>query len=438
MDLTREEKEALINEVRDIISGEIKVETKDAIERINTLIVEKLGRIDDVEKLSKEIAAKLEIKSDPNDDSWKMQRPMLEGMTLDPRELGFEHKAEEKLEPLIFQDASGKEHKALPLKEKLFEGKAEDFSVGKILRAKILGDFTSLNDFETKAAGEGIGSLGGWLISDQVSAKIIDLARNLAVVQRAGGYTIPMETPELRLVKILSDPSTQWLAEHGEISESDWAIAPINLKAMTIGCLVRASIELLEDAANSGNMLANAMGAAIALAVDKVALLGDGVNEPRGLDHCDGVNEISMGVNGGALSNYDPFSNAVEDIADHNGQPGAVIFAPRTFYTLDRLKAATTNQPLVPPQSFIDLKKYVTNQIPITDTQGTSTASSKAFVGDFTQLLYGIRKNLEVEITKEGGTKTFAKCEALIRCRMRLDVAVLRENHFTKIVGIKV
>jgi HK97 family phage major capsid protein len=339
--------------------------------------------------------------------------------------------------PLVFRDAEGKEYKALRPGEPLFtrEG-AEDFSVGKILRARVLGKTAGLNDFETKAAGEGVGSAGGWMVHESVSARIIDLARNLSCVQKAGASTIPMDTPEMRLVKITGDPTAYWVAEHGEITESDWTLEPINLKAMTVGCLIRASLEILEDAPNSGAALQAAMAAAIALEIDRVALLGDGVNEPRGLDLCAGVNLISMGVNGGALTSYDVFSQAVEDVADYNGEANAVIFSPRTYFTLDRLKAATINQPLIPPQSFIDLKKFKTNQIGVVDVQGSATTASKAFVGDFSQILFGIRKPLEVEFTRQGGTGTFAKCETLIRCRMRLDVAVLRENHFTRIVGI--
>jgi len=344
----------------------------------------------------------------------------------------------EDLSPLIFLDAEGKEHRARRASEKLSEGIDEDFSVGKILRARILGDLKGLNDLETKAVGEGIGSLGGWMVPEFVSARIIDLARNLACVQKAGAVTIQMESPEVRLIKILSDPTASWMAEHGEIQESNWEIGPVNLKAQTVGVLVRASLAILEDAQNAGSMLEMAMAAALALAVDRVAILGNGVKEPKGLDLCDGVNQISMGANGAALTDYDPFSVAIEAVADHNGEANAVIFSPRTFFTLDRLKAATTNQPLIPPQSFIDLKKFKTNQIGNTDTQGTATKCSKAFIGDWKNVLYGIRKNLELEFTKQGGTKTFARCEALIRCRMRLDVAVLRENHFTRIAGIKV
>lgn len=418
MDLTKEEKDALFAEFKATIEKGNKAD----IEKINTLIKEKMGKIDALEK---------KLEGSPEDpEAWKENRPFREGMKTDDVDPGG----------LKFMDKDGKIYEAKSLKQKLYTGLPDDFSIGKIFRAKITGDTKGLNDFEKKAIGEGIGAGGGWLISEDVSARLIDLARARSCVNQAGAVTMQMTTAELRLVKLTGDPTAYWVAEHGEISESDWTLAPINLKAMTIGVLVRSSLELLEDAENAGDQIVNSMSAAIALAVDKVALLGDGVNEPRGLDLCTDINKISMGTNGGTLTTYDEFSNAVEDCADNNADliRAAVIFAPRTFYTLDRLKEGTTNAPLPPPQSFADLRKFVTNQIPITDTQGTCTTASKAFIGDFKNVLYGIRKQLEVEITRQGGTKTFAKCEALIRCRMRLDVAILRENHFTRIAGIKV
>lgn len=417
MDLTKEEKEALLAEFK----AEIAADNKADIEKINKLITDTAAEKKSLQDRIDELETKL---GRPGRD---MSAPGL---------AGNENKAEIDPLPLIFQDAAGVEHKALRLGENLFKGKEEDFSVGKILAAKITGNFKGLNDFEKKAIGEGVGAAGGFLLSEMVSAKVIDLARNLSCVQKAGAATIDMPTPELRLVKVTGDPTAYWRAEHGAITESEWTLEPINLKAMTVGVLCRASREILEDAANAGNSLQNSMAAAIALSMDLVALIGNGVTEPRGLDLCGGVNLISMGVNGAALTTYDEFSNAVEDVADNNGIATSVIFAPRTNFTLDRLKEGTTNAPLPPPQSFKDLKKFFTNQIGITDTQGTATNASKAFVGDFKQLLYGIRKNVEIEVTTQGGTGTFAQVEALIRARMRLDVAVLRENFFTKIEGI--
>lgn len=339
---------------------------------------------------------------------------------------------------LVFQDKDGKVYHAVSLKKNLFQGRDEDFSIGRILRAKILGDLKGLNDFEQKAAGEGIGAAGGWLLSEEVSARLIDLARNKSCVMEAGAVTIQMATPELRLVKLLSDPTAHWTAEHGEVAESDWSLGPINLKAMQISVLVRSSLELLEDAENAGEQIINSMSAAIALEIDRVAILGNGVGEPRGLDVCSDINEISKGVNGGTLTDYDDFSNGCEDIAENNGEANAVIMAPRSFFTLDRLKEGTTNAPLPAPESYKALKAFKTNQIGVADTVGTATNCSKIFIGAFQNVLYGIRKQLEIETTRSGGTLTFAKNQMLIRCRARLDVAILREPHFTRISGIKV
>ncbi|MBA7562608.1 phage major capsid protein [Candidatus Atribacteria bacterium 1244-E10-H5-B2] len=336
---------------------------------------------------------------------------------------------------LSFEDAEGKIHKAISSKERLYTGE-EDFSIGKIVRAKILGDFTDLNSYETKAAGEGVGALGGWLVPETISSRLVDLARNKSCVMQAGATTMPMPTPEMRLVKLVSDPTAHFRAEHAAITVSDWQLEPLNLKAMTCGCLVKSSIELLEDAKNASSMLEASMSAAIALEMDRVALYGSGTNEPSGLDVLTDVETINKGTNGATVTTYDDFSNAVEDIYDNNGVPNAVIMAPRTYFTIDRLKQGTTNDPLVGPESYQNLKKFVTNQVGITDTQGTSSAASKAFVGDYKQILYAIRKSIGIEIAKSGATDTFAKCEVQIRLRTRFDIAVLRPNHFCKIYGI--
>lgn len=343
---------------------------------------------------------------------------------------------------LIFQSADGREHRAIPVSKRFINFESQDLdgigpgSLGKILRAKLLGDPMGLNDSERRAMGEGLGSAGGWFVPELVSGYVIDLARNATCVMQAGAWTLPMDGPELTLVKIISDPTAYWVGEHVAISESDGSFAPIKLKAMVLGTLIRVSQALLEDAPSAGATIEKMMSAALALELDRVCLLGDGVNGPRGLWYCDDLNEYSMGANGAALSNYDPFSYAVQYVLEDNGTPTAAIMSPRTFGTLDRLKAATTNQPLVAPQSYQDLKKFYTNQIPVDQTQGSSDAASCAFVGDFKNIVVGMRKQLTIDISPHAGTDTFAKVEALIRAYMRVDVAILRENHFTKIVGI--
>ena len=344
---------------------------------------------------------------------------------------------------LIFQAADGREHRAISVSKRFTGGESQrgleeigPGSLGKILRAKLLGDPLGLNDSERRAMGEGIGSAGGWFVPSLVSGYVIDLARNAAVTMQAGAWTLPMDGPEVTLVKVLTDPTAYWLPEHEAITESDGSFAPVTLKAVTLGTMIRVSQALLEDAPSAGSTIEKMLSSALGLELDRVALLGQGGFEPLGLYNCDGINSYSMGANGAAPSNYDPFSYASQYVLEDNGTPTAAIMAPRTFGTLDRLKEATTNAPLAPPQSYQDLKKFYTNQIPVDQTQGTSDEASCAFIGEFKNQVIGIRKSLNIDISSVAGTDTFAKVEALIRAYMRVDVAILRENHFTKIIGI--
>ena len=295
-----------------------------------------------------------------------------------------------------------------------------------------------MNDSERRAFGEGQGATGGWYVSPLVSSYVIDLARNATCCMQAGAWTLPMDSPELTLVKVLTDPTAYWVGEHVAITESDGSFVPIKLKAVVLGTLIRVSQALLEDAPSAGETIEKMMAAALGLELDRVCLLGDGVNEPKGLFNCADINLYSMGTNGAAPTNYDPFSYASQYVLEDNGVPTAAIMAPRTFGTLDRLKEATTNAPLQAPQSYQDLKKFYTNQIPVNQTQGSATTASCAFVGDFKNIVIGMRKQLTIDISPAAGTNTFSKVEALIRAYLRVDVAVLREDHFCLIKGIKV
>jgi HK97 family phage major capsid protein len=368
-----------------------------------------------------------------------------------PLEAGTSGKAvEPESDAIYFRDKDGQEHKAISLKEKYadlvgaktFEDRV---SAGNIIRANILGSQGDLNkserDLLLKAQQEGTGSLGGFLLPEPASSQIIDLARNKMQVMRAGARTMKMDSATLTLVKILTDPTAYWRAESAAITESDGTFEPINLKAMVVGALIRVSMELLQDAPNVASTLEQMMASALALEQDRVALLGTGVDEPMGLDAASGVEVISMGANGAAPTDYDEFSQAVQKVAENNGEAKAVIYAPRTFFTLDRLKEGTTNAPLRGPDSYENLKKLVTNQIPITDTKGSATTCSKAYVGDFSNLLFAIRKDVTVDASKAGGGSSgndaFAQMEVLIRAFLRMDIAIIRENHFCKIEGIK-
>jgi HK97 family phage major capsid protein len=311
-----------------------------------------------------------------------------------------------------------------------------ELSLGRMLKGCVLGDWSGCEVEKRATLSEGTAGVGGHLVPTPLSSKVIDLARNASVVGRAGALTVPMETQTLKLVKITQDPTGYWRAENADITESDMAFSALTLTAKALGCLVRVSIELLEDASNASSIIESAIAKALALELDRVGLFGSGSGaEPAGLFGTTGINEVSMGTNGAALADYDPFSQAAEAIWTDNGTPGVAIFAPRTAGVLDRLRTSD-DVAFAMPESFKNLRKLVSNQVPIDQTQGTASNASCALTGDFSNMLIGMRKNIVIEATRSGDADTFKKMQVLIRAYLRADIGIAKADQFCQIVGI--
>lgn len=335
---------------------------------------------------------------------------------------------------------------SLPGGQQLPQGiRAEDLSLTRILRGKILGEWRGA-DRELRALGEGTGSLGGFFIPDALSSMLVDLARAKAVTQQAGALTVVMEQPTMHIVRVKSDPVGYWRAEHGEIPESDPTFDRVTLNAHSLGVMVRVSVEALQDASNFEVTIRNLISSAIALEIDKCALLANGVGMPIGIlgltaSNPDGtpmIPEIAMGTNGAALTSYDPFSLAVQTIMEANGpsQGLAVIHSPRTWGAIDRLKEGGTGAPLQPPKSYASLRELVTSTMPTNLTKGSASNTSTSIVGDFKNLILGMLGGVMIESSRVAGS-AFSNGDVLIRALVRCDTGIVRPNHFAKVVGIK-
>lgn len=382
-------------------------------------------------KMTKEAFDKL-----VNDKIEKALEPYLDVSHKRP---GYGEEEETSLGELKFVDGKGIEHRIYRHNEKiaspLTEGLSE-YSFGRIVRANIIGNSNDLT-YEEKALSGGVGSAGGFLISEQVVAGVLDAARNKACCFKAGAKTFVMDAPEVRICKVKTDPTAYYRAENQEITEGNWEIEDINLKALTMGVLITISLELVMDSPNASQAIQDSMSAAISQKLDLGILSGDGVNNILGIANYPDINILDKGTNGGTIMTYDDFSNGVEDCYEHNGIPNAVIFSPRTAFTIDRLKQGTTLEPLSGPESYQALKKFTTNQVGITDIKGSCTSASKAYIGDFTQVLVGLRSGLQIETSRSAGD-SFKKVQLQIRAIMRLDSVLLRPSHFCVIEGIKV
>lgn len=350
---------------------------------------------------------------------------------------------------LILRGADGREVRALEPGESIARAEPQEdreealVRFGNCLRAALTGDMGSLSPAERSALMGGVDSQGGYLLTPKLSATVIDLARSASVCMGAGARTIPMDSPELHLVGVAQDPTSQWRPEGVAVKASEAYFGRITLRARTLAAIVPVSIELLEDAANVASVLEAIIRRSMALALDKACLFGAGAeSEPLGVKNYPDVNaQTSVGT----PTDWSDVSAAVKSILDANydGGPGelAWISNPREGATYEGL-LDTTNQPLQPTPWAAALRRMFTTSIAV--DEGAGSNESSMYVGHFPQMVIGMRRRLNIRVLQEGTIEDLAaqthnatsELKKLVVAYLRADVALLRPTWFTVLSGV--
>jgi HK97 family phage major capsid protein len=266
---------------------------------------------------------------------------------------------------------------------------------------------------------------GSAVVPQVWASDIIDRARNIAAVLRAGAQLVPMDAKTVNIGRLTTDPTAAFRTEGSTVTASDPVFDNVTLSAKTLSALVIGSMEWFQDSPNVDEVVSNAIAAAIALELDKQALFG-GVTtggetgatafnttfptppNPRGILASLLADASSSVLGGGANGTSQTAASFWNEIIDtiyqpqlFNESPNALLWPARMaqFYakTYD-----TTNQPMRTPDAVAQVQRLVTNQIPAGFTQGTSTTNmSDVFAGDFSQLIIGQRLDLTVQTLVE-------------------------------------
>jgi len=350
---------------------------------------------------------------------------------------------------VVFQNAvTGQLVKALKPTERFCENPAGDgqpFVVGRTLHAWLTG---RLEDNAPNFGASQLGGselAGGYLLEPTLSAMVIDLARASSVCLRAGASTVVMPTNELNLVRVDSDPTAHWRPEGSSVTASLATFGRVTLRSKTLAAIVPITLELLEDAANAPSVIESCVQSAIALKIDQACLAGSGAeSEPLGVRNTTGVNTVSVG---GIPTAYNGASEAVGDIlaSNYDGDIGnlAWVLHPRDGVTYDGLLSAVEGQPQKKTPWVEKLQQFYTTSIATDEGSGEDSYS---IVGDFSQMLIGIRQSGVVvrripagTVTDDNGTSYNAVNQLLehlvVYCRV--DVALMRPSWFSLLTGIQ-
>lgn len=317
--------------------------------------------------------------------------------------------------------------------------KKEVPSLGRVLRGIVLGgradDASELAD-ERKALSIDSDPSGGFTVSGELSSRWIDSLRAQMVLSRAGAVTVPMGSKTLALARVTGDPVISWHGENGSIPDSDATFGAIELTAKTAVCLVKLSLELSQDSANIEQILSSTINSAMAGAIDRAGLVGVTTNAgaaPSGIMNLANRNKV---LSIGAPANWDFLVDGIYELLADNvsmSDIGAFVGHPAIWKKMAKLKTGITNDetPLVAPAEVAALPKLWTTAAPL-----TSGTTAKGIIANWSDLLFGVRKDITVRVLSE--TFMGSNLQVAVLAYARVDFAAMREQSFCTLEGITV
>jgi HK97 family phage major capsid protein len=289
------------------------------------------------------------------------------------------------------------------------------------------------------------GALGGALVPSDYQLYVWDRLAAQAVALKAGPPTIiQTERHSILLPHLLTDATAAWVAENGTITEADPTGEQITVTPTKVATLTKFSRESATDSNPAiADMVANNLQRSIALAIDLGFYEGTGSsNQPTGLKNTSGILTQSMGTNGASPTHLDFLLTALSTLEAQNADMSkVVIVAPaRTVNDLFALKDSQNRYLMssvtaggASARSIEGVPIFTSNQLTLTETQGTSNAANSVYVYDASQVIVVKAHDVRVEATSEA---YFSTDEIGIRCIARVGFAVPNPHAVVRIMGV--
>ena len=277
----------------------------------------------------------------------------------------------------------------------------------------------------------GVGSAGGYLISDEVAP-----GDTFVGALHASSVAVQMGISKLRLEGSGSFPSitgkilTYWLPSEGtQLTESQFSFVVAAATPKNLGCYLEMSDQFLKQTTQAGqNFVLGEMGRALGAELDSKIIDGDGASgRVLGI-----LNTVGVGSVPGASLGWAGVLDAVEDVEENNGivvpeRSGWVVSPGVARLLRAREKIVDTGQFIMSGNSLADYRGLPTNSVP----------AAMLLFGDWSSILLLEWGSLEISTDPYGtNSSLFTKGLVGVRAIYTIDVIVLRPKSFSKITSI--
>lgn len=201
----------------------------------------------------------------------------------------------------------------------------------------------------SKALEAGLETAGGFLITDEVAADVIELLRPESVVRSLNPRVVPLDAGTLRMPKHTAGSSGGWIGENQNAPATQPAFGQVVLTAKKYASLVPLSNDLIRRAtvAPAQNTVRDDLVADIATATDLAYIRGDGSSGmPKGfLSWVPSANKFAATTPTSPANTVDDLGRCMQILMDNNVRirNAGWIMEPRTWRYLFTLLDANAN-----------------------------------------------------------------------------------------------
>ncbi|MGH4020338.1 MAG: phage major capsid protein [Pseudonocardiaceae bacterium] len=299
------------------------------------------------------------------------------------------------------------------------------------------------------------GAAGAAFTPEEAAAWFLTHLTPQSVGLASGFRQIQTHADTLSIPRLQTDATANWTAEGAEITPSDPTADTLTAVPRKLAALSYVSNEVLDDSnPEIGDMIGESLARSMSLKLDLGFFEGTGTApEIRGLKNTASIQTVSMGANGAALTNLDPIADALGMLREQDAVGSAIVMHPRTWRALTKLKEQTSgnNKPLLAEHSMspagqvgggargdsvgsiYDVPVYISSQLSVTETQGTSNAASSIYVYEAQRVIAVMRLDGTVEVDP---SPKFSADQTAVRGKLRADMVVPYPEAVVRVLGV--
>lgn len=286
---------------------------------------------------------------------------------------------------------------------------------------KAEGIFVPLSAFERRV--NSTTSAGELVPTDHRADQYINPLRNALLARKLGVRVLSGLRGNVTMPKHGTGLTVGWVAEGGNLGDSDMGFDPVTLAPKHAGGKTEMSRQLIQQSSpDVEQLIRDDLAFAIAKAIDSALILGGGANEPTGVLSTVGIQTANL-----ATLNWANVLTMIQKAELENaGVVNWLTHAKAKTKLASTLKAAGIPGYLLENGRMADLPLFSTNQVP---EKAGAPATGRVILGDWSQVMLGIWSEVDI-LVNPYAEPAYSRGGVNVRVMTTCDIALRHPKAF--------